>query len=45
VFFIDRCSLIEGKESTIIVAVSIAGTLHCEKSFDSMHFLKEVKMF
>jgi filamentous hemagglutinin family protein len=40
VFFIDRCSLIEGRESNVIVTVSLAGALHSEKSPDSMHFLK-----
>jgi hypothetical protein len=42
VFFIDRCSLIEGRESAI-VTVSLAGDLHCKKSPDSLQFLKEVE--
>jgi hypothetical protein len=40
VLFIDRYSLIEGRESNVIVTVSLAGALHYEKSPDSMHFLK-----
>jgi hypothetical protein len=44
VFFIDRCSLIEGRESAI-VNVSLAGDLHCKKSPDSLQFLKEIKEF
>jgi hypothetical protein len=45
VFFIDRCNLIEGRESSAIVAVSLIGTFSCKKSPDSLHFLKEVKEF
>jgi extradiol dioxygenase family protein len=45
VFFIDCCSLIDGRESNIIVTVSLAGALHCKKPPDSIHFLKEVRDF
>jgi hypothetical protein len=45
VFFIDRCSLIEGRESIVIMAVSLTGALHFKKSLDSLNFLKEIKEF
>jgi hypothetical protein len=43
VIFIDRCSLIEGRESSFIMIVSLADALRCEKSLNSKDFLKEVK--
>jgi hypothetical protein len=43
VIFADRCSLIEGTESSAIVTVSLAGALDCKKSLDGSKFLKEVK--
>jgi hypothetical protein len=43
VLFIDRCSLIEGRESNVIMTVSLAGALYFKESPDSMHYLKEVK--
>jgi hypothetical protein len=43
VIFIDRCSLIEGRESSAIVTVSLAGALQCKIALDSLNILKEVK--
>jgi hypothetical protein len=37
VIFIDRCSVIKGRDSSAIVAVSLTGALHFKESLGSMH--------
>jgi hypothetical protein len=39
VYIVDSCSLIEGKESSIIVSVALAGGLAWKKSLGTLHFL------
>jgi hypothetical protein len=39
VYIVDSCSLIEGKESSIVVSVALAGGLTWKKSLGTMHFL------
>jgi hypothetical protein len=41
VIFVDSCRLTDEKESNVIVAVTLAGTLACRKSRGNKHFLKE----